>query len=273
MSTHLLAPPPLTHVRCSIIDGFGSYEDRFMRSPVFRGIGTTAHKYYLLFQQHTPPFSAPADPSFVPGAQPGPYIPAPSLSLCTALGPRTVFFGLDCRAERTQTQVCSPATYDAMFARLARDVVPGRTRHVLLLLGVPLAYPRLVWLEGVLRSRVVAAPVKLANALCGVGRGAFNTFDGASELLDDLNDHCARARLFFSCGCGCGAVLMAGVCRVRGGAQARAQRARAPPARLYGRQAGARHAPQRRRAPRRRRALLLLAPPPHPAGQSPPHAH
>ena len=41
-----------------IIDGFGSYVDDFMRCSVFRGIGGTANKYYLLFQHHlAPPIS------------------------------------------------------------------------------------------------------------------------------------------------------------------------------------------------------------------------
>lgn len=38
-----------------IIDGFGSYVDAFMRCDVFRGIGGTAHKYYMLFQHHLAP--------------------------------------------------------------------------------------------------------------------------------------------------------------------------------------------------------------------------
>lgn len=38
-----------------IIDGFGSYTNEFMKCDVFRGIGGTAHKYYMLFQHHLPP--------------------------------------------------------------------------------------------------------------------------------------------------------------------------------------------------------------------------
>ncbi|CAK7213922.1 hypothetical protein SBRCBS47491_001970 [Sporothrix bragantina] len=38
-----------------IIDGFGSYVNDFMKCDVFRGIGGTAHKYYMLFQHHLPP--------------------------------------------------------------------------------------------------------------------------------------------------------------------------------------------------------------------------
>jgi hypothetical protein len=38
-----------------IIDGFGSYVNKFMKCDVFRGIGGVAHKYYMLFQHHLPP--------------------------------------------------------------------------------------------------------------------------------------------------------------------------------------------------------------------------
>lgn len=43
--------------------------------------------------------------------------------------------------------VVAPHTYEKIFARLRRELVPGETKHLLVLLGVPAAYPRLVWLE------------------------------------------------------------------------------------------------------------------------------
>jgi hypothetical protein len=51
-----------------IIDGFGSYVDDFMKCSVFRGIGGTAHKYYMLFQHHMPP---PLETFTTDAAQPG----------------------------------------------------------------------------------------------------------------------------------------------------------------------------------------------------------
>ncbi|KAF8501237.1 hypothetical protein BU17DRAFT_58930 [Hysterangium stoloniferum] len=174
-----------------IIDGYGSYEDRFMRTPIFLGIGAIAHKYYCLFQHHIAPAeieSAP-DPSFVVGAEKGPYIHARAFSLCSNLGPRTMFYGLDCRVERTRHRICYQSSYDAMFDRLEMDIRKGTTKHVLVLLGVPIAYPRLVWLEGLLSSKLLTAPIKLASKLFGWGDGMFNKFDGSSELLDDLDDH------------------------------------------------------------------------------------
>lgn len=43
--------------------------------------------------------------------------------------------------------VISGKTYDLLFERLRREVIPGETKHLIVLLGVPVAYPRLVWLE------------------------------------------------------------------------------------------------------------------------------
>lgn len=56
-----------------------------------------------------------------------------------------------------------------------------------MLLGVPIAYPRLVWLENLLTSRVMD-PVK-ALGRAGMLGGFLNKFDGGVEILDDLDDH------------------------------------------------------------------------------------
>ncbi|KIJ52472.1 hypothetical protein M422DRAFT_243256 [Sphaerobolus stellatus SS14] len=174
-----------------IIDGYGSYRDHLLRTPIFIGIGKTAHKYYMLFQHHTSPSEIEnnPDPSFVVGVRPGPYINQKSVSLCSNLGPRTVFYGLECRVERTRNRICYESTYDSMFTRLDQAVEKGKTKHLVILLGVPIAYPRLVWLEGLLGSKIVTTPIKLLGKLFGLGSGFFNNFDGSSELLDDLDDH------------------------------------------------------------------------------------
>ena len=114
-----------------------------MRAPIFRQIGKVAWKYYMLFQQHTSPEGEgdKEDPTWVIGAQPGPYIEHPSRSICTTFGKRIVFYGLDCRVDRTIDRICSATTYEKMFERL-NSVVNTETKHVLLLLGVPIAYPR-----------------------------------------------------------------------------------------------------------------------------------
>jgi hypothetical protein len=131
-----------------IIDGFGSYSDRYMRCPVMSGLGAVAFKYYMLFQhQSSIDEGEETEPSWLLGAQPGPYIPELSRSIFTFLGRDIAFLGLDCRTERMFDEVVSPETYDKVFARLEKEIVKGETKHLVVLLGVPIAYPRMVWLE------------------------------------------------------------------------------------------------------------------------------
>ena len=84
-----------------IIDGFGSYPDHFMRTPVFSGLGNIAFKYYMLFQHQSVPEETEKDePSWLLGPDPGPYIAQRSRSLFMLLGKGVAFLGLDCRTER-----------------------------------------------------------------------------------------------------------------------------------------------------------------------------
>lgn len=88
-----------------IIDGFGSYPDHLMRSPVFSGLGNVAFKYYMLFQHQSVPEETEADePSWLLGAEPGPYITEKSRNLFMSFGKGVSFLGIDCRTER---MVCS----------------------------------------------------------------------------------------------------------------------------------------------------------------------
>ncbi|PSN61804.1 hypothetical protein BS50DRAFT_592740 [Corynespora cassiicola Philippines] len=205
-----------------IIDGFGSYTDHFMRCAVFRGIGGVAHKYYLLFQHHqAPPKStfttdAPgtthvgpegtpadpaqvkdtfvkindeSDPSFIIGHKPGPYVEERSRNIYCQLGARIAFLGIDARTERTRHQVNYPETYQLLFDRLDKEMTANKElKHLILLLGVPIAYPRLQWLENIFTSPLIA-PLKLLNRRFGFGGALFNQFDGNVDLLDDLDDH------------------------------------------------------------------------------------
>lgn len=207
-----------------IIDGFGSYTDHFMKCAVFRGIGGVSFKYYCLFQHHTaPPLSTfttdvPAtmeadvngtagadprqlkdtfvykrtadDPSWIVGKRPGPYVEERSRNLYMRLGKRIAFCGIDARTERTRKQVNYPDTYDLIFQRLRTEfkAAHGEIKHLILLLGVPIAYPRLAWLENILSSPFIA-PIRLLNKRFGVAGSFFNQFDGSVDLLDDLDDH------------------------------------------------------------------------------------
>ncbi|KAL2158507.1 hypothetical protein VTH06DRAFT_4274 [Thermothelomyces fergusii] len=207
-----------------IIDGFGSYVNEFMKCDVFRGIGGTAHKYYMLFQHHLPPPAStytsdapPAaaaeegqgmdpnqtmnayvhpplrEPNYVYGPKAGPYVSEHSHNLFTRLGARIAFLGIDARTERTRHQVNYPETYDAIFTRLRQELSAAASsgrpfKHLILLLGIPIAYPRLTWLENIFTSPIIG-PIKFLNRRIGLGGSFFNSFDGSVDLLDDLDDH------------------------------------------------------------------------------------
>jgi hypothetical protein len=85
-----------------IIDGFGSYSHAFMSSPVISGLGSVAYKYYLLFQHQSVVTEASAEePSWLIGANWGPYINELSRNVFMFLGRQVAFLGVDCRTERT----------------------------------------------------------------------------------------------------------------------------------------------------------------------------
>ncbi|KAF4160308.1 hypothetical protein CNMCM6936_003968 [Aspergillus lentulus] len=209
-----------------IIDGFGSYAKETMECPdkVFQTVGALAHKYYMMFQHHLPPtkwnphilepyIADPRpEPQYILGMKPGPYIAAHSHSIFTRLGARMAFLGVDARTERTREQTNYPETYDRLFSRVhggldaaARSDRP--IRHLVLLFGIPLAYPPLTWLENAFEGsagrsfqrlshklaigKASRKLTKNAQSLDGMraGENAINRFDGAIELLDDLNDH------------------------------------------------------------------------------------
>ena len=88
--------------RTDIIDGFGSYPEHFMRTPVFCGLGAVAFKYYMLFQHQSVPAEMSADePSWLLGSERGPYINELSRSVFVSLGKKVALLALDCRTERT----------------------------------------------------------------------------------------------------------------------------------------------------------------------------
>lgn len=131
-----------------IIDGFGSYPHHFMTSPVFSGLGNVAFKYYMLFQhQSLASETEGTEPSWALGVKPGPYIQERSRSVFMHLGSKIALLGVDCRTERMRDQVVRDDTWDKLIDRCYSEIVKGKTEHLLVLLGVPIAYPRLVWLE------------------------------------------------------------------------------------------------------------------------------
>ena len=171
-----------------IIDGFGSYPHHFMSSPVFSGLGNVAFKYYLLFQhQSVLDETEAAEPSWIFGVRPGPYINTFSRSLFMMLGSRTALLAVDCRTERSRDEVVTKETWEKIMDRCYAEIEKGKVAHILVLLGVPIAYPRLVWLENILTSRLMD-PVK-ALGKGGLFGNLLNHLDGGVEVLDDLDDH------------------------------------------------------------------------------------
>ncbi|KAI0747647.1 hypothetical protein C8Q80DRAFT_1353629 [Daedaleopsis nitida] len=173
------------------IDGFGSYPDDLMKSPVFSYIGSRGYFFFLLFQcfinvavdgkddmRH--PFK-----SLIIGGD-GPYIAFPSHSFLAYLGPHVQMLLLDCRAERKKNQVCSPQQYKAVFARM--HALPRTVEHMIIQTGIPIAYPRMVFLETALDSKLNPLVALGKNGSLGLS-GFVNKFNAEAELLDDLNDH------------------------------------------------------------------------------------
>ncbi|CAI7571375.1 unnamed protein product [Penicillium glandicola] len=162
-----------------IFEGFGSYHDDFMQTSVISGIGKIAFKYYLLFQHHSVPDETEADePSWLLGAHPGPYIEQKSRNLFMSLGQGVSFLGLDGRTERRSNEVLSEETCDLLWDRCHREIMKGETKHLIVLSGVPVAYPRVAMLRNFMNSRK-----SLGKA--GVLGGLVNRSGGNVEVFDD----------------------------------------------------------------------------------------
>ena len=174
-----------------IIDGFGSYDDRTMGQHFFLTVGNVAYKYYMLFQHQMSPEekSHTSDPSWILSDKPGPFIHQLNHSVYLRLGKEISMVGVDCRTERKFDQVVANASYKKIFARLEQEIQAApEVKHLLVMLGVPILYPRLVWLEKLLTSSLLKPVRKLAERGV-INKGLVNEFDGGVEVLDDLNDH------------------------------------------------------------------------------------
>ncbi|KAK6462553.1 hypothetical protein DFJ63DRAFT_287464 [Scheffersomyces coipomensis] len=174
-----------------IIDGFGSYHDSTMKSPVFSAVGNTAYKYYMIFQHHINPEEKlhESDPAWILGNKPGPFITQKNHSLFTRLGKEISLVGIDCRTERKLKQVVTASSYSIIFDRLKKEIKASpETKHLLVMLGIPIFYPRLVWLEWLLTSTLFL-PIRALASKGVINHGLVNEFDGDVEVLDDLNDH------------------------------------------------------------------------------------
>ncbi|KAI0303483.1 hypothetical protein B0F90DRAFT_1809674 [Multifurca ochricompacta] len=157
--------------------------DDLQRAPVFNAIGSRGYFFFLLFQcfinDDRP--GAHSVKSVIIGGQ-GTYVPLRSHSFLTCIGPTSWLLMLDCRAERKLTQVCSEEEYTKVFQRL--HALPFGVEHVIIQLGIPIAYPRMVFLETILSSRFNPF-ISLGRSGLGL-KGLVNKFNADAELLDDL---------------------------------------------------------------------------------------
>lgn len=130
--------------------GYGSSAQQDMASPIMAGLGAVAFKYYMLFQhQSIIPETESTEPSWIIGEKPGPYINEQSRSVYVRIGGKAALLAVDCRTERTEHDVARDETWEKIMNRLYAEMRRGQVDHLLVVIGVPIAYPRLAWLESV----------------------------------------------------------------------------------------------------------------------------
>eukprot|EP00879_Flechtneria_rotunda_P009341 GHRR01009780.1.p1 GENE.GHRR01009780.1~~GHRR01009780.1.p1 ORF type:complete len:646 (+),score=209.66 GHRR01009780.1:188-2125(+) len=169
-----------------IFDGWGSYPDYLQRSAVFQGMFAVARRFYLLFQQHCRYDNA----TFISNTM-GEY----SYHQVHNIGPNVLMILPDTRSERTIHQVLPPPAWDMLLHEVTRrlDARPGAIQHLLVLLPVPIVYPKIPVSESILSSMSGAMarskPMRDAvGKLAGSTSGAVSVFN-EPDLLDDLLDH------------------------------------------------------------------------------------
>ncbi|KAI1612285.1 hypothetical protein EDD36DRAFT_281617 [Exophiala viscosa] len=120
-----------------IFDGFGSYPEYMQFSNMFKNIGRVGIEMYLLFQHHTTlellrNVSDDRDLFTITGT---------GWHFVKFLGPAVAVVGPDTRSERNPHQVMAGPTYQGLFPKIA--MLPQTIQHCLMIVPVPLIYPRL----------------------------------------------------------------------------------------------------------------------------------
>ncbi|KAI9484846.1 hypothetical protein BDB00DRAFT_774189 [Zychaea mexicana] len=166
-----------------IIDGYGSYPVEMQQADCFVVLFQNACRFYFLFQHHTTMELAQRD-GMLMGTTPT------CQHIVTTLGPDIGVLSLDARGERTKQDVCQPKTYDIVFEAMAK--LPMSIKHMLVVTGVPLIYPRLTLFEKAMDGAAGFNLATLAGKTGALGdliSGSLNKWNGDPELLDDMNDH------------------------------------------------------------------------------------
>jgi hypothetical protein len=120
------------------------------QSKIFQGIGKIALEFYLIFQHHTTHewLSQHPDPNDLFSAT------GTGWSFIKYFGPSTAIVGLDTRCERDKRRIMSDQSYDLIFTRLRQ--VPPSVVHCIVMLAIPILYPRLEVVEKALAGVQVA---------------------------------------------------------------------------------------------------------------------
>ncbi|KAG0003217.1 hypothetical protein BGZ80_005832, partial [Entomortierella chlamydospora] len=165
-----------------IIDGYGSYPPKYQFCDVMQGIGASAARFYLLFQQH-----ANANTTSHAGLQTSKS--GKGWNCITHFGKRTMVVLPDTRSERSKQAILSDDTYELLETEINAKLLPT-TKHLVVVLGTPLVYPALKHFEEALEK----LGGKLSRgSMIGKIFGKSKAFENVlgqfgPELLDDLVD-------------------------------------------------------------------------------------
>lgn len=165
-----------------ILDGYGSYPANYQLCKVMQGIGAAASRFYLLFQQHS---------NYSTTARAGLKTSSSGKGWNTILnfGKRTTVVLPDTRSERSKEVILSDETY-ALLDREIRAKLQPTTRHLVVVLGTPLAYPALTLFEDTLDAMGESlSRGSILGKIFGKSKAFQNVLGHfGPELLDDLVD-------------------------------------------------------------------------------------
>lgn len=151
-----------------------------------------ACRFYYLFQHHTTMTQASSH-GMIPGALPT------CNHIVTTLGAGIGLVALDCRGERTKYDICRPKSYEVVFSAIYQSL-PPTVRHLLIITGVPLIYPRLSLFESAMEGASTFNLATIAGktgALGEVVSSSLNKWNGDPELLDDMNDRMYNINAYY----------------------------------------------------------------------------
>ncbi|KAF9115270.1 hypothetical protein BGX27_008391 [Mortierella sp. AM989] len=165
-----------------IIDGYGSYPPKYQLCEVMQGIGATAARFYLLFQQH-----ANENTASEAGLQTSHS--GKGWNCITRFGRRTMLVLPDTRSERSKETILSHDTYTLLKTEINAKMLPT-TKHLIIVLGTPLVYPALTLFEDTLEKLGgKLSKGSVVGKIFGKCKAFENVLgDFGPELLDDLVD-------------------------------------------------------------------------------------